>query len=83
MDFGNIEIFSCEEEGTHMEQWPDLVLLVLLLAGKKVGPVKKVEHGEDAGEENSGEDVDLLGSELEIYEPCGNSIGWQPVICVG
>ena len=41
---------------------------------EKVSPVEEVEDGEDSGKENPGEDVDLLGSELEVGEPGGHSV---------
>jgi len=51
-----------------------LLLPLPLLPGEKVGPVEEVEDGEDAGKENPGKDVDLLGGELEVGEPGGHSV---------
>ena len=54
-----------------------LLLLLPLLPGQEVSPVEEVEDSEDAGEENAGEDVDLLGSELEVGEPGGHPVRWN------
>ena len=51
-----------------------LLLPLPLLPSEKVGPVEEVEDGEDAGEENPGENVDLLRRELEVGEPGGYSV---------
>ena len=54
-----------------------LLLLLPLLPGQEVSPVEEVEDSEDAGEENAGEDVDLLGSKLEVGEPGGHPVRWN------
>ena len=54
-----------------------LLLPLPLLPGEKVGPVEEVEDGKDAGEENSGEDVNLFGSKLEVGEPGGDPVRWD------
>ena len=46
-------------------------------------PVPAVEHKEEEGEEGPGEDVDLLGLELEVGEPAHEAVGpldGQPVV---
>ena len=54
-----------------------LLLLLPLLPGQEVSPVEEVEDSEDAGEENAGEDIDLLGSKLEVGEPGGHPVRWN------
>ena len=43
-------------------------------AGKVEAPIPDVEHGEHKGEEDPGEDVNLLGLELEVLEPQEKSV---------
>ena len=51
-----------------------LLLPLPLLPRQEIGPVEEVEDGKDAGEENSGKDVNLLGSELKVGEPGRHSV---------
>ena len=41
----------------------------LALLEEVVTPVAEVEHGEDGGEDDAGDDVDLLGPRGELVEP--------------
>ena len=52
-------------------------LSFVLFDSEEVSPVEEVEDSEDSGEENAGEDVDLLGSESEVVEPQRYSVGWD------
>ena len=46
-----------------------IYLLTLCFLQQIVTPVGHVEDGEDGGEDNPGDDVDLLGARRELVEP--------------
>ena len=69
---------SREDEYFYKSIFVKASLSIILLDSEKVGPVEEVEDGKDAGEKNSGEHVNLFGSESEVVEPQRYPVGWYP-----
>ena len=54
------------------------VSLPYLLLVQEMSPVEKVEDREHPGEETARENVNLLGGELEVGKPEGDSVVGSP-----